>query len=162
MGKVLKDRKTILRTFMSNLKAKKQADDSKGSYQKAQERVIARKTALARKRARETAAKHQAALKAVIEDDKLLPNQEGTGTSGCYGLVSDQGAMGSSQGYALARAVDLQYRIKQQLKGDSGTSQDPLVHPTLDPLDQKLLEVQQKLHDFATNALDTPDTGTTE
>ena len=50
MGKVLKDRKTILRTFMSNLKAKKQADDSKGSYQKAQERVIARKTALARKR----------------------------------------------------------------------------------------------------------------
>ena len=86
MGKVLKDRKTILRTFMSNLKAKKQADDSKGSYQKAQERVIARKTALARKRARETAAKHQAALKAVIEDDKLLPNQEGTGTSGCYSI----------------------------------------------------------------------------
>ena len=118
MGKVLKDRKTILRTFMSNLKAKKQADDSKGSYQKAQERVIARKTALARKRARETAAKHQAALKAVIEDDKLLPNQEG-----CYGLVPDQGAMGSSQGYALARAVDLQYRIKQQLQ-----NQDPLVY----------------------------------
>lgn len=81
MGKVLKDRKTILRTFMTNLKAKKQADDSKGSYQKAQERVIARKTALARKRARETAAKHQAALKAVIEDDKLLPNQEG-----CYSI----------------------------------------------------------------------------
>ena len=76
MGKVLKDRKTILRTFMTNLKAKKQSDDSKGSYQKAQERVIARKTALARKRARETAAKHQAALKAVIEDDKLLPNQD--------------------------------------------------------------------------------------
>ena len=111
MGKVLKDRKTILRTFMSNLKAKKQADDTKGSYQKAQERVIARKTALARKRARETAAKHQAALKAVIEDDKLLPNQEG-----CYGLVPDQGAMGSSQGYALARAVELQYRINQQLQ----------------------------------------------
>jgi len=119
MGKVLKDRKTILRTFMSNLKAKKQADDSKGSYQKAQERVIARKTALARKRARETAAKHQAALKAVIEDDKLLPNQEGTGMLGCY----DQGAMGSSQGFALARAIDLQYRIKQQLQ-----NQDPLVH----------------------------------
>lgn len=157
MGKVLKDRKTILRTFMSNLKAKKQADDSKGSYQKAQERVIARKTALARKRARETAAKHQAALKAVIEDDKLLPNQEG-----CYS-IPDQGAMGSSQGFALARAVDLQHRIKQQLKGDSGTSQDPLLdNPTLDSLDQKLLEVQQKLHDFATNALDTPDTGTSE
>lgn len=117
MGKVLKDRKTILRTFMTNLKAKKQSDDSKGSYQKAQERVIARKTALARKRARETAAKHQAALKAVIEDDKLLPNQDG-----CYGLERDQGAMGSSQGYALARAVDLQYRIKQQLQ-----NQDPLV-----------------------------------
>ena len=122
MGKVTKDRKTILRTFMSNLKAKKQADDSKGSYQKAQERVIARKTALARKRARETAAKHQAALKAVIEDDKLLPNQEGTGMSGCYGL--GQGAMGLLQvGYALARAVDLQYRIKQQLQ-----NQDPLVY----------------------------------
>jgi len=97
---------------MTNLKAKKQADDSKGSYQKAQERVIARKTALARKRARETAAKHQAALKAVIEDDKLLPNQD----------VPDQGAMGSSQGFALASAFQLQYRIKQQLQ-----NQDPLV-----------------------------------
>ena len=118
MGKVLKDRKTILRTFMSNLKAKKQADDSKGSYQKAQERVIARKTALARKRARETAAKHQAALKAVIEDDKLLPNQDG-----CYGLVLDQGAMGSSQGYSIGSAIQL----TQRLKGDSGTSKDPLL-----------------------------------
>jgi len=159
MGKVLKDRKTILRTFMTNLKAKKQSDDSKGSYQKAQERVIARKTALARKRARETAAKHQAALKAVIEDDKLLPNQDGTGMSGCYGLVPNQGATGSSQGFALARAVDLQYRIKQQLQ-----NKDPLVHLSDESIDytQKHGVINPKYTNYAYSKLDAPDTGTTE
>ena len=152
MGKVLKDRKTILRTFMSNLKAKKQADNSKGSYQKAQERVIARKTALARKRARETAAKHQAALKAVIEDDKLLPNQDPMLNLGqSIALERDQLLLKTLKG-------STQTRFLSNLPNDSGSS----INTTLDPLDQKLLEVHQKLHDFATNALDTPDTGTTE
>ena len=121
MGKVLKDRKTILCTFMTNLKVKKQVDDSKGSYQKAQERVIARKTALARKRARETAAKHQAALKAVIEDDKLLPN------------VSDQGAIGSSQGYSIGSAIQLTQRgTYDPLLKPVGLG-DLVLHPTPDP-----------------------------
>jgi hypothetical protein len=71
--------------------------------------------------------------------------------------------MGSSQGFALARAVDLQHRIKQQLKGDSGTSQDPLLdNPTLDSLDQKLLEVQQNQDPLVHLPDESIDTGTTE
>ena len=127
MGKVLKDRKTILRTFMSNLKAKKQADDSKGSYQKAQERVIARKTALARKRARETAAKHQAALKAVIEDDKLLPNQDPMLNLG------QSIALERDQGYSIGSAIQLTQRgTYDPLLKPVGLG-DLVLHPTPDP-----------------------------
>lgn len=61
---------------MSKLKESKQEQDAKSSYQKAQERTLTRKLALARKRARETAKKQQAELQKVFEEDKLLPNKE--------------------------------------------------------------------------------------
>ena len=138
MGKVLKDRKTILRAFMTNLKAKKQADDSKGSYQKAQERVIARKTALARKRARETTTKHQAVVNSILEDDKLLPNQDPMLNLAEREQLLFKTLKGTTQ-----------TRFLSNLPNDSGSAIN---------FDQKLLEVQQKLHDFATNALDTPQT----
>lgn len=83
---------------MTKLKESKQEQDSKSSYQKAQERTLTRKLALARKRARETAKKQQAELQKVFEEDKLLPNKE----------VPNQGMMGSSQGHAMASALQIQ------------------------------------------------------
>lgn len=128
MAKVTKNRKTILRSFLEHFKAKKQENDSKHSYQKAQERTLARKAALARKRAREAATKHKETIDKLLEPDTLLPNQEGTGMSGVY----NQGQMGSSQAYALTSAVELQHRIAQQALP---INKDPLIQPIGESID---------------------------
>ena len=130
---------------MTKLKESKQEQDSKSSYQKAQERTLTRKLALARKRARETAKKQQAELQKVFEEDKLLPNKE----------VPNQGMMGSSQGYALASAIQvMRQNTKQIIEGDSGTTN--YTYAKTDTLRHSCDKPNESNHSFPPEAFDDP------